>query len=63
MLRGTTTFKCRKCGNKFKAPDFELMATVWTQPQPCPECGGQGLPDGLFGYYNPIYRHIVRDMK
>lgn len=40
MLRGTTTFKCEKCGHKFVGPDMELEATVLTAPLTCPECGG-----------------------
>lgn len=40
MFRGTTTFKCEKCGHKFVGPDTELGATVLTAPLTCPECGG-----------------------
>lgn len=39
MYRGLTTFKYTKCGKKFKALNFELAATVYTVPQPCPYCG------------------------
>ena len=39
MLRGFTKFKCPKCGETFKGPDFEWHATVWTAPLTCPKCG------------------------
>lgn len=39
MYRGETTFVCPKCGKCFKGPDFELAATIFTVPQPCPCCG------------------------
>lgn len=38
MYRGTKTFICTKCGHKFKAMDIELMATIYSAPQTCPEC-------------------------
>lgn len=39
MLRGFTKFHCTNCGREFTAPDIEWMATVYTAPQPCPNCG------------------------
>ena len=39
MMRGFTIFKCPKCGELFRAPDFEDNATVFTMPMPCPCCG------------------------
>ena len=33
------TFKCSECGAKFSAPDVEWMATSYSTPQSCPECG------------------------
>ena len=39
MYRGTTTFKCTQCGEKFKTPDIEYMATIYSLPQSCPKCG------------------------
>lgn len=41
MLRGTTLFVCRSCGNKFKALDMEWNATVLTAPMPCSQCGSR----------------------
>lgn len=38
MQRGTILFKCTECGNHFKAPDIEWMATTMSVPQRCPEC-------------------------
>lgn len=40
MVRGIIKFVCNDCGNKFKAPDIEWNATVYSVPQPCPKCGG-----------------------
>lgn len=40
MYRGIIKFVCNDCGNKFKAPDIEWNATVYSVPQPCPKCGG-----------------------
>lgn len=39
MFKRNTTFKCTQCGAKFTTPDFEYMATVYTMPQRCPNCG------------------------
>lgn len=39
MQRGNTHFKCSDCGKVFKAPDVEYMATSYSVPQPCPQCG------------------------
>ena len=38
MMRGTTYFKCPKCGNVFRAPDIEDNATASTMPMSCPCC-------------------------
>ena len=40
MYRGIIKFVCNDCGNKFKAPDIEWGATIYSVPQPCPKCGG-----------------------
>ena len=32
MYRGTIKFVCNDCGNKFKAPDIEWNATVYSVP-------------------------------
>lgn len=63
MLRGTTTFTCDKCGHKFKGPDFEFHAMVWTTPQPCPKCGSyHTYPKQLFGlnkiWYTKIWEYM-----
>jgi len=38
MIRGKRIFKCTECGEKFRADDIELNATVLSVPQPCPHC-------------------------
>lgn len=46
MLRGTTTFVCDNCGNKFKALNIEWQTTVLSQPAKCPKCGSyHTMPD------------------
>lgn len=51
MLRGFTIFTCDKCGNKFKAPDIEWAATVWSQPMKCLKCGSyHTMPHRLFPF-------------
>lgn len=50
MYRGTTTFKCTQCGEKFKTPDIEYMATIYSLPQSCPKCGNiRTQPANLWG--------------
>ena len=39
-MRGIIRFRCDDCGKTFKAMDFEWMDTVYSQPMPCPHCGG-----------------------
>ncbi|MCQ2208270.1 MAG: hypothetical protein MJZ02_08650 [Paludibacteraceae bacterium] len=39
MFRGTTTFRCDKCGDIFRAPDIEYNCTSLSVPQKCPKCG------------------------
>lgn len=59
MLRGTTTFTCDKCGNKFTALDLEWNATTLSMPQPCPECGSRHTyPRSLFGLNKSQYKKI-----
>lgn len=65
MFRRYTTFKCTQCGAKFTAPDFEYMATVYTMPQRCPNCGSiRTRPSGLFGKLSErAYRSIWKRME
>lgn len=59
MLRGTTQFKCHKCGKTFKAPDIELGATMLSQPQPCPVCGSRHTYPSKIMLVGPLlYRDI-----
>lgn len=39
MIRGTKTFKCKKCGHIFEGPDIEWNATIFSAPVKCPKCG------------------------
>ena len=50
MYRGISTFKCTQCGNVFKAPNYEYLATTYATPQKCPKCGGfRTRPAGPLG--------------
>lgn len=56
MLRGFTKFHCTNYGREFVAPDIEWMATVYTAPQPCPNCGSiRTMPK-----HGPILGRIMR---
>lgn len=65
MLRGMTTFKCTCCGKRFRAPDIEYAATVYSMPQPCPHCGSvRTRPAGLFSWLQEgVYRGIWKRME
>lgn len=39
MIRGTKTFKCKKCGHIFKSLDIEWNASILSAPVECPKCG------------------------
>lgn len=41
MLRGIKVFICKDCGASFKAPDVEWMATRYSSPPVCPNCGSR----------------------
>lgn len=60
MYLGETTFICRSCGNKFKAPAYEWAATVFIAPQPCPQCSSMRTrPVGLIAWLEDAkYKHI-----
>ncbi len=63
MLRGTTTFVCDNCGNKFKGMDIEWMATAFSQPMKCPQCGScHTRPSSLFGSNRSVYKEIWKQM-
>ncbi len=51
MIRGTTKFKCPKCGRIFRGPDVEWNAASLSAPMPCPECGTESpaIKDRLSG--------------
>lgn len=65
MLRGMTLFKCTQCGEKFKAPDVEYMASALSIPQACPRCGSlQTRPAGLLGrLLEGAYRKVWSEME
>ena len=65
MIRGTILFKCTECGNRFKAPDIEYDATIYSLPQPCPKCGSKRTrPSGLKGMMQTVvYKKIWDSME
>ena len=65
MLRGMTVFKCTQCGEKFKAPDVEYMASALSMPQACPRCGSlRTRPAGLLGRLaDGTYRKVWAEME
>lgn len=65
MLRGMTLFKCTQCGEKFKAPDVEYMASALSMPQACPRCGSlRTRPAGLLGLLaDGTYRKVWAEME
>ena len=65
MFRGMTTFKCTQCGNKFVALDVEYMATAYSVPQRCPQCGSvRTRPAGVLGKLREEgYRKVGEEME
>lgn len=64
MLRGFRLFKCDECKHKFKAIDIELMATVWSMPQPCPKCKSKHTyPWTLFGSNRSVYAKVWKMLE
>ena len=67
MYRGIIKFVCNDCGNKFKAPDIEWLATIYSVPQPCPNT----RPDrslnflGLLDYftYKRLWKEIDKNKR
>lgn len=63
MYRGIITFRCADCGKRFKAPDIEYMATVYSIPQPCPKCGSiRTLPAGGFGLFGLRHKDVYKEI-
>ena len=60
MLRGTTKFRCHKCGHIFEAPDIEDNATVRSMPMPCPNCGTKSNPAGLFDLFGYFISKVIK---
>lgn len=59
MLRGTTLFKCTKCGHRFMALDIEHSATALSTPQMCPKCGSMRTrPSRIVGGCDSAYKDI-----
>lgn len=65
MYRGIKTFQCARCGERFKAPDVEYMASALSMPQACPRCGSlRTRPAGLMGRLaDGTYRKIWAEME
>lgn len=60
MYRGTTTFTCDNCGNRFLAPDIEWNMTIFSVPQPCPKCGSLHTYQGVLPWNKWIYNKIFK---
>jgi len=65
MVRGKTLFKCTECGEMFRAEDIEWGATVFSVPQPCPNCGSiRTMPWGLMSFLcKSVYKSIWKQME
>lgn len=65
MYRGIKTFQCARCGERFKAPDVEYMASALSMPQACPRCGSlRTRPAGLMGRLaDGTYRKVWAEME
>jgi len=63
MVRGTTLFRCSKCGKLFLAPDIEYGATVLSVPQHCKRCSSIRTLPLLNLLFISIYKKIWDDMK
>lgn len=66
MLRGFVNAKCPHCGHRFKAPDIERSATIFSEPVNCPNCGkkveigyGSGQDGDLFSGIWKILKDLV----
>lgn len=64
MIRGTITFICDNCHERFEALDIEYQASALSAPMQCPKCGSwHTMPynffDKLFGgSHRKIYEII-----
>lgn len=65
MYRGIKSFQCARCGERFKAPDVEYMASALSMPQACPRCGSlRTRPAGLLGRLaDGTYRKVWAEME
>ncbi len=75
MIKGYTTFLCTNCRNKFKGPDIEFGATVYSSPLRCECCGSirtlplKNVPLFLFfsffgiGKEYRVYENIWKGME
>lgn len=65
MYRGIKTFQCARCGERFKAPDVEYMASALSMPQAYPRCGSlRTRPAGLLGRLaDGTYRKVWAEME
>ncbi len=73
MLRGTTTFKCDDCGNRFTAMDIEWGATCFSCPMECTKCKSMhtypakhSIFGGLFwtpSAYKSIWESMEKDKR
>ncbi len=66
MLRGITLFKCTQCGKRFIGPDMELIATVYSAPCKCPQCGSfRTRPSRLVNPFvsTSLYNKVWEEME
>jgi NAD-dependent SIR2 family protein deacetylase len=65
MFNGYRTFKCTKCGHKFKDQDIEFMMTAYSAPPTCPKCGSiRTLPYSFWSHTDrAVYERIWEEME
>lgn len=65
MIRRKRIFECTECGEKFRADDIELNATVLSVPQPCPHCQSiRTMPWGFMSFLSKsTYEDIWKQME
>ncbi len=60
MVRGTTWFRCPRCGYIYKALDIEEGATILSMPMPCPRCGANGYVIGYLGWLRKLSSKVLK---
>lgn len=60
MVRGKCFFICDKCKKIFRDLDIEWMATTYSTPVECPQCGSYHTRPLLS--LKPVYKRIWKSM-